>query len=141
MKAALRQRYGSPDPVELSDVDVRVPSGLSRRSGPVAATRGIERTNPLRKTAAAIRHLEALHSRGKVARGSLIVSGDAAASTNAITASEALWRWWLGVHLSYLGLAMIPWILVPALIAELSLGLWLTTKGVPNDAQDRENTQ
>jgi hypothetical protein len=37
-----------------------------------------------------------------VARGSMIVPGDAAATAEAIAGSESLWRWGLAVHLLYL---------------------------------------
>jgi Domain of unknown function (DUF4386) len=42
-----------------------------------------------------------------VVRGSLIVPGDAAATAQAIAASESLWRWGLAVHLLYLVAAVV----------------------------------
>jgi hypothetical protein len=50
-----------------------------------------------------------------VARGSLIVPGEAAATARAITANEALWRWGLAVHLLYL----VPGIVVNVLVSGL----------------------
>jgi hypothetical protein len=47
-----------------------------------------------------------------VARGSLIVPGDAAATARAITADEALWRWGLAVHLLYLVPAIVTNVIV-----------------------------
>jgi Domain of unknown function (DUF4386) len=47
-----------------------------------------------------------------LARGSLIVPGDAAATARAITADEALWRWGLAVHLLYLVPAIVMNVIV-----------------------------
>ncbi|GAA4708399.1 DUF4386 domain-containing protein [Phytohabitans rumicis] len=50
-----------------------------------------------------------------VARGSLIVPGDAAATADAIADGESLWRWGLAVHLVYL----IPAVVVNVLVCHL----------------------
>jgi hypothetical protein len=50
-----------------------------------------------------------------VVRESLVVQGDAAATARAIAADEALWRWGLAVHLSYL----VPGLVVNVLVCGL----------------------
>lgn len=49
-------------------------------------------------------------------RGSLIVPGDAAATAQAIVASESLWRWGLAVHLVYLMAALVVNVIVYGLL-------------------------
>ena len=51
-----------------------------------------------------------------VVRGSLIVQGDAAATAQAIAASESLWRWGLAVHLVYLVAALVVNVIVYGLL-------------------------
>ena len=51
-----------------------------------------------------------------VVRGSLIVQGDAAATAQAIAASESLWRWGLAVHLLYLVAALVVNVIVYGLL-------------------------
>ena len=47
-----------------------------------------------------------------LARGSLVVAGDAAATVRAIAADETLWRWGVAVHLLYLIAAIVMNVLV-----------------------------
>jgi hypothetical protein len=72
-----------------------------------------------------------------VVRESLVVPGDAAATARAIAADEALWRWGLAVHLSYLVLGLVVNVLVCGLfraaeptLARLALVLAVTSVAV-----------
>jgi Domain of unknown function (DUF4386) len=51
-----------------------------------------------------------------LARGALVVPGDATATARAIAADEGLWRWGLAVHLLYLLPAVVVNVVVPGLL-------------------------
>jgi hypothetical protein len=55
-----------------------------------------------------------------LARGSLVVPGDAAATARAIADNEALWRWGLAVHLLYLTPALVVNVIVSHLFSAAS---------------------